>query len=65
MPPQVCMPDRDRYSSNELEQLKHRRRVAAERVRNALQELEDAEREFAAATDDLNNALAARPRDAA
>lgn len=59
------MQDSERYSPKELEQMKQRRRVAAERVRRILQELEDAEREFAAATDDLNRVLASRPRDAA
>ena len=59
------MQDQQRHSANEIEPLKQRRRVAAERVRRILQELEDAEREFAAATDELNRALEAASRDAA
>ncbi len=49
----------------EVEELKKRRRFAAERVRHALQELEDAERDFAALTDELNRALDGSSRDAA
>lgn len=50
------MQDSERHSP-EIEKLKQRRRLAAERVRRLLQELENAERDFAAATEELNRAL--------
>jgi hypothetical protein len=52
------MEERERHSPPEsLDELKNKRRLAADRVRHLLQELEVAEREFAAATEELARAL--------
>jgi hypothetical protein len=60
------MEDRERHSpSKNLEEIKNKRRIAADRVRHLLQELEVAEREFAAATEELARALDAAGRAAA
>jgi hypothetical protein len=60
------MEDRERHSpSKNLEEIKNKRRIAADRVRHLLQELEVAEREFAAATEELTRALDAAGRAAA
>ena len=60
------MEDRERHSPSEnLEALKNKRRLAADRVRHLLQELEVAEREFAAATEELTRAMGGVAREAA
>jgi hypothetical protein len=60
------MEDRERHSQNELVlQLKKKRGEAADRVRRLLQELENAEREFAAVSEELSRAQHATSQDAA
>lgn len=59
------MEDRERHSPSNLDELKNKRRIAADRVRHLLQELEVAEREFATATEDLARAMGGVAREAA